>query len=251
MPSSILLRIMKKWYRSWFNSPYYHILYAHRDYKEAELFIDNIYKRLQPEPFAKVLDACCGRGRHSIYLNEKGLDVTGVDLSASNIKYAKQYENQHLRFFEHDIRNTIASNIFDYVLNIFTSFGYFKRKNEDLKAFKSFHRALKPGGYFLIDFLNVQVIQDQLKPFEQKTIEGIEFNIEKKIDQGLIKKSIRFVDEGVHYEFKEEVKALSYSDLKAYCQAVGFEIVDTYGDYQMRPFDLHLSERLIILAQKK
>lgn len=242
---------MKKWYRSWFNSPYYHVLYSNRDFKEAEVFIDNLYKHLHPQEFAKALDACCGRGRHSIYLNKKGLDVTGIDLSQSNIQFAKQFENEHLRFLEHDIRNNLTNNTFDYVFNIFTSFGYFKRKNEDVKAFKTFYRALKPKGILLLDFFNTKAIEDQIKPFEEKIQDGIHFRIEKKIENGMILKSIKFEDAGKKYEFREEVKALTYLDFKAYCEVVGFKIIDTFGNYALDKFDINESERLIILAEKK
>lgn len=242
---------MKKWYRSWFNSPYYHILYSNRDYKEAELFIDNIYKHLKPKEFAKVLDACCGRGRHSIYLNKKSLDVTGIDLSHHNIQYAKNFENEHLRFAEHDIRNVLTNNTFDYVFNIFTSFGYFKRKNEDLKAIRSFSKSLKPGGLLLIDFLNIGKISKQIKPNEIKVIDDIQFHIEKKIDHGMIIKSIKFEDEGRKFEFIEEVKALSFDDFKYYCEQSQLEIIETFGDYHLNAFDFDTSERMILLAKKK
>jgi SAM-dependent methyltransferase len=242
---------MKKWYRSWFNSPYYHVLYSNRDYKEAELFIDNIYKHLKPQQFAKVLDACCGRGRHSIYLNKKGLDVTGIDLSHQSIQYAKKFENEHLHFAEHDIRGILSSNTYDYVFNIFTSFGYFKRQNEDIKAIKSFSKALKPNGYLLIDFLNIGKINKQIKPSETKIIDGINFHIEKKLEHGMIIKSIMFEDQGRKYEFKEEVKALSFDDFKRYCELSQLEIIETFGDYHLNKFDFDTSERMILLAQKK
>src|SRR5690554_7436537 len=91
----------KNWYADWFNTPFYPILYKDRDYSEAQLFIDNITQYLNLPEQAKVLDLACGRGRHSVYLNKLGYDVTGVDLSESSIESAKKYENELLRSEEH------------------------------------------------------------------------------------------------------------------------------------------------------
>lgn len=241
---------MKKWYRSWFNSPYYHILYANRDRREAELFIDNISNHFGFAPNDCVLDACCGKGRHSIYLNKNGMDVTGIDLSKESISYAKQFENEHLHFYEHDIRNLLSANYFDYVLNLFTSFGYFRRENENLKAINSFAKNLKPGGKLLIDFFNVDKICSQIKASEQKELEGIVFNIKKKLENGLITKMISFKAGGCSYEFKEEVRALRLEDFVRYFDNAGLELIEKFGSYQLDGFDVHTSDRLIMVAQK-
>lgn len=241
---------MKKWYRSWFNSPYYHILYANRDHKEAEYFIDNLYHELGMLPNSKVLDACCGKGRHSIYLNKKGLDVMGIDLSHESILYAKQFENDHLQFFEHDIRNEFYANTFDFVFNLFTSFGYFIRENENIKAIKVFRKALKPDGKLLIDFLNADRVCSFIHTKDQKTIDGIVFNIDKSIENGMIVKKIDFIDGGRHFEFKEEVKALRLTDFEKYFEQAGFRIIKKYGDYHLNAYQPETSERLILLAEK-
>src|SRR5690349_12033250 len=70
------------WFASWFDSHYYHKLYAHRDDAEAAGFIDALMARLRPERAAAMLDLGCGAGRHSRYLATKGYAVTGLDLAA-------------------------------------------------------------------------------------------------------------------------------------------------------------------------
>ena len=96
--------IDNSWYASWFDTPYYHILYKDRDYEEAQAFMDNITQYLNLEQGAKVLDLACGKGRHSLYLNKLGYDVTGADLSANSIAEASKYENKTLHFRIHDMR---------------------------------------------------------------------------------------------------------------------------------------------------
>ena len=86
----------KEWYESWFDSPYYHILYKNRDGDEARRFIDHLINKLELAPKSRLLDLCCGKGRHSVYLNSLGFTVTGVDLSPQNIRYCKLSENNTL-----------------------------------------------------------------------------------------------------------------------------------------------------------
>ena len=96
-----------QWYTSWFDTPFYHILYKERNDEEAKLFIDNITNYLNIPKKAKVLDLACGKGRHSKYLNSLDYDVTGVDLSSNNIAYANQFANETLRFKVHNMANPI------------------------------------------------------------------------------------------------------------------------------------------------
>ena len=105
-----------QWFQSWFDTPYYHILYKHRDYQEAEVFIKNILTYLNLDKDDSILDLACGKGRHSIFLNSLGHKVTGLDLSKNNIEYAKKHESNSLSFEVHDMRNTYKIQ-FEVVLN--------------------------------------------------------------------------------------------------------------------------------------
>ena len=125
---------MADWFEDWFDSKYYHILYKHRDYQEAQSFIDKLVDYLQLNEEQKILDLACGKGRHSIYLNKKGLDVMGVDLSPESIKHASQFENPKLKFEVCDMRDVVKPDYFDIVLNLFTSFGYFEDEADQFKT---------------------------------------------------------------------------------------------------------------------
>jgi cyclopropane fatty-acyl-phospholipid synthase-like methyltransferase len=57
-----------EWYKDWFDSPYYHILYKYRDDSEANGFIDHLLEALNPRPGARILDLACGRGRYSRHI---------------------------------------------------------------------------------------------------------------------------------------------------------------------------------------
>ena len=76
----------QNWYASWFDTPYYHILYKDRGYDEAQAFMRALMAYLKPKDSAKILDLACGKGRHSVFLNSLGYNVTGVDLSKNSIR---------------------------------------------------------------------------------------------------------------------------------------------------------------------
>ncbi len=239
-----------KWYHNWFNSPYYHILYKQRDDEEAELFIDNLCAKLMPNKEAYLLDIACGRGRHAIYLNKKGYDVTGIDLSGENIKHAAIHENKHLHFYVHDMRNLFYINHFDIAFNLFTSFGYFANKRDNNKAISAFAAALKPGGKLVLDFMNAHKIVNSLVIKETKTSDGIVFHINRKVENGFIVKEITFTDKDKHFAFKEEVQALEQADFEAYFTTNGLIVEAIYGDYDLHVFDKQQSDRLIFVCKK-
>src|SRR5688572_24580227 len=111
----------RNWFKEWFNSPYYHLLYNHRDDKEAITFINQLIKYLAPPVGSRMLDVACGKGRHSKALAEMGFDVTGIDLSFESINEALEFADENLHFFQHDMRLPFWINYFDYAFNFFTS----------------------------------------------------------------------------------------------------------------------------------
>ena len=242
----------KEWFGEWFNSPYYHILYKHRDYEEAEHFIDQLITYFKPTADDKILDLACGKGRHSIYLNNRGLDVVGLDLSPQSIAHANQFANERLHFEVHDMRKVYKEQYFDYVFNLFTSFGYFETEAENQEAICATAKALKPDGKLLIDFLNPYKVIHQLVPEEVKEIEGIEFYITKHLSKdNYIVKDIRFADKGKTYHFQERVKAIRRQRFLEYFQLAGLELLETFGDYELNLYDCEQSDRMIFVLQNK
>ena len=202
------------WYASWFNTPYYHILYKDRNHREAALFMNQLTAFLNLKPKDSILDLACGHGRHSKYLYKQGFDVTGVDLSEESIQYAKQYEKPGLHFEVHDMCLPYPKQ-FDAVFNLFTSFGYFENEEDNLRTIKAIKAELKPEGHGVIDFLNVELAIKNMIPSENF--------------------------------LKRRVKALTFENFNAYFEAAEVELKHTFGDYQLNRFDKNNSERLILI----
>ncbi|KGO94791.1 SAM-dependent methyltransferase [Flavobacterium subsaxonicum] len=234
------------WFASWFDTPYYHILYKDRDYEEAQLFMDNLTNYLNLPEDAKILDLACGKGRHSIYLNQLGYDVTGADLSENSIAAASKHANDTLHFEVHDMRVPFEQK-FDAIFNLFTSFGYFEQDSDNVVTLKAICESLSEYGFGVIDFMNVKHTIDNLVPHEVKTVDGIDFHIKRFYIDDHIIKEIDFEDKGEKYHFVEKVKALTLQDFEVMMEEASIYLLDTFGDYKLRKFYKNESERLIMI----
>ena len=242
----------REWFGEWFDSKYYHILYKHRDIEEARGFIDNLAEYLPLKEGDSILDLACGRGRFAIYLSEKGYYVKGIDLSRENIEEAKKFESERLEFLIHDMREVFCRNCFDYVFNMFTSFGYFDTREEDKKVVISAVTALKSKGKLLIDFLNPYMVIHNLVPEEEMTIDGIRFYIRRKLSMdGYILKDIDIDDNGDKFHFQEKVKAIQQHEFMEYFEHAGLKLIEVFGDYRLKKYIPGKSERMIFLLEKR
>ena len=243
------------WFETWFDTPYYHILYKDRDFAEAENFITLLINYLSIPKDSKIIDLACGKGRHSVFLNQLGYEVLGLDLSKESISHNKKFENSGLKFAVHDMRNEIypqlSSEKADAVFNLFTSFGYFEKEEDDKKIFQSISNILNDGGFFVLDFLNAKWVENTLLKEEIKTKEGIEFTIKKKIENQHIIKDISFTDNGQRFDYFEKVKLHTLDAIKNYAEEFGFERVKIFGNYQLSDFDLENSPRCINVFRKR
>ena len=238
----------KDWFASWFNTNYYHILYSHRNYSEAQEFMQNMITFLKLKKEDTLLDLGCGKGRHSIFLNSLGFNVVGADLSKNSIKEAKQFENKSLKFIEHDMRNPFNAT-YNVVLNLFTSFGFFENDAEDIAILQNIKNGLKPNGLAVIDFMNVKKVIANLVLEEIQVVKGITFKINRYIKGGFIVKKISFNADGKNHTYYEKVKCLDLLKIKSYLNSANFKIKHTFGNYQLEKFNEETSDRLILVLE--
>lgn len=243
------------WFEEWFDSPLYEKLYAYRDEKEAVKLANLVEAKIPREKFGTILDLGCGRGRHSHTFAERGYNVTGTDLSPKAIQkatnLAKQKEFSNVRFEVRDMRDPLPET-FDAVLNLFTTFGYFLKDEENASVFDGVHSMLREKGRFLIDFLNAEKVEDGLVPEESGSYENLNYQIERFIEGGMVHKNIRFTGDGLKQpvEYQERVKLYGKEWFEKELQQRGFTIIETWGDYMGKPFSKETSPRLILLLEK-
>ncbi len=246
------MKVSADWFREWFNSPYYHKLYFERNDKEAESFINHLLDYLKPSSDSTMLDVACGRGRHARMLAAKGFDVTAFDLSPENIQYAKQFENERLHFYEHDMRLPFWINYFDYALNLFTSFGYFRTERENYNAVRTVCQSLNSNGVFVLDYLNSRCAEDNLVHKMTREIDGVHYYITKWFDETHFYKKILIEDEKLKepLEFIERVAKLSIGDFTEMFAYYGMQLQQIFGDYELNEYDSKKSQRMLMIAKK-
>jgi SAM-dependent methyltransferase len=240
----------KEWFASWFDSPYYHILYQDRDLEEAHNFMEKLDAVLGLPEKAEVLDLACGRGRHSRILHQFGYRVTGADLSCASIYEAQKSSEEGLEFLVHDMREVIPDRAFHAVFNLFTSFGYFEDHRDNVKVLQSIRVMLRENGLLILDFMNVDRVLRELVEEERKFRGGIEFTIRRQHLSDFIVKEISFIAEGQPQHFAERVRVLRENDFTSMLEAQQFTVLHRFGDFNLSAFDPIHSERLILIAQK-
>lgn len=242
----------KEWYKSWFSSPYYEVLYHKRNEVEAAAFIKRLLQYLNPPTGSLMLDVACGKGRHSNELADIGFDVTGIDLSEPFISEALKTETENLHFFVHDMRLPFYINYFNYAFNFFTSFGYFNTDREHNDAMRTIAKSLKPNGIFVIDYLNVHFAEDHLIKNEDLPIDGTVFHLNRWHDEGHFYKQIKIGGAGESFEnnFTEKVAKFTLGDFTDMLAYQGMQVQEVFGDYRLGHYDIRKSPRMIIIAKK-
>jgi len=239
-----------EWYVDWFNSPYYHLLYNHRNDDEANFFIHNLHRLLNLQKNNLVWDLACGKGRHSMALHHLDLNVIGTDLSVNNIEEAKKSENENLNFYVHDMRLPFKENYFDAVFNLFTSIGYFENFDDNFTVFKNVAASLKSDGVFIIDFFNANLVAKSIKAKHCEIRNKINFNIFKSIKNKTVVKRIEFDDGEKNLYFEESVSLLTKKDFETFAQEANLKLIHTFGNYNLESFNEQQSERLILIFKK-
>ena len=127
-----------------------------RLHKQAKKEVDFLTEAMGMKKGDRVLDLPCGTGRHSNYLAKKGLNVTGVDISAACLKRAREnFSNNNIRFQKGNMANLSQfESKFDHALNLFSSFGYFQTDKENENVLRQMVSTLKDGGKIAVHLIN-------------------------------------------------------------------------------------------------
>ena len=241
------------WYKEWFGQEYLD-LYAHRDEDEAERHIDFVERFVarsgsgdtQPK---RVLDLACGAGRHTAALRRRGHAAVGADLSVTLLAHPPHFPPR----VAGDMRCLpFRDGSFDWVLNFFTSFGYFERERENFRVLEEIVRLLRPGGRFLIDFLNRDRVLDRLKDREVQQIGGKEVHIERWYESTTrrIQKRMRLVEaDGRSATYLESVRAYDRDEVTIGARWAGLEVDALYGNFNGEPYHRD-SERLMLVGYR-
>lgn len=240
----------RQWFEKWFDTPYYHLLYNHRDDKEAAKFIEQLLGFLDLPKGSRILDIGCGKGRHSRYFASAGYKTTGIDLSPMSIAEARKDAEPGLNFEIWDMRIPFRENGFDLVVNLFSSFGYFESGEDDQKALNAMAANLKEDGILVLDYMNPEYIVKIIKTRDIIDRGEVQFHIRKKIENGFILKEIDFLADHENHHFEERLKLIKPGQFEQLLQKAGIGIIKVFGNYDLCIFDAAHSPRQVIIGKK-
>lgn len=241
------------WFEEWFDSPLYEKLYANRDEKEAAKLVEMLEQTLPLDECSNILDLGCGRGRHAINLNKKGYNVTGIDLSKQAIATARCKAEEmgldDIRFEVRDMRNPLPQK-FDAIVNLFTTFGYFESDEENASVLASVRQMLKPGGIFVLDYLNAKNVKENYRPSDEGEFQGINYEIERYVKGNSIFKEITFSGDNIDGKkrYAERVKLYDLNWFEKEMAKYDLAIDKVYGDYEGHDFNPETSSRMLIVS---
>lgn len=219
--------------------------------------VDFIEKVLGLQPNTSILDVPCGHGRHSVELAKRGYDVTGSELNRfflSEAQKAAEAVGVSVRFEQGDMRGLNFDEEFDVVLNLFTAMGYFDTDEEDRKFMAGVYRALKPGGQFLLDFMNRNWLIRNFKARdwcelpsgalllterEHDDVRGRNIDWRTKIRDGVVGETVM-----------TSLRVYTTNELVAMAESVGFTFKEAFGDFEGNPLELN-SRRTILHFEKQ
>ncbi|MEK7310067.1 MAG: class I SAM-dependent methyltransferase [Planctomycetota bacterium] len=215
--------------------------------------IDAIISLLELKRGACVLDLCCGPGRHSLELARRGFRVTGVDRTAAYLQKARRKaKGLRIEFVRADMREFCRPKAFNAVINMFTSFGYFKDQVDDYKVAKNVYESLKPGGVFMLELMGKEILSRifQERDWHEEK-DGTILLQERKLNDSwgwtdnkwIIIKGAKRIESNVSHRLYSAV------ELRRLLTDCGFRKVKAYGSLEGVPYD-HKAQRLVVIAYK-
>jgi SAM-dependent methyltransferase len=243
----------------WFNdesfwSEMYPFMFPEERFHLAE---DQIEKVLALTGFEEgaVLDLCCGPGRHSLALAKRGIPVTAVDSSEFLLSKARAEaarSNLGIEFVRNDMRQFVRSNSFNLVINLFTSFGYFDDKADDLKVLQNAYQSLQPGGAVLIEMMGKETLARKYQPTSSTQGADGSLLIERHEiceDWTRVRNEWILVKDGKAQAFSFKIRLYSGQEIKDLLGRAGFEVANVYGDLDGSEYCIN-ANRLIAIGRK-
>ena len=214
--------------------------------------VDRMETLLGVEPGARVLDLCCGPGRHSLELARRGYVVTGVDRTAEYLRRARRKarrEGLSVEFVKADMREFVRPGAFDAVANMFSAFGYFRDPEDDARVLRNVGESLRPGGRLLIDVVGKEVLARIFLPRNWDEQDGVLYLQERQVteDWSWIENRWIAIDATGRHETQVSHRVYSAVELRRLLVECGFAEVRVFGDLAGAPYD-HKATRLVALA---
>ena len=245
------------WYETFFSDTYLEIFSHHLTADRAVKEADFVESTLGLNAGDKVLDLCCGQGRHAILLAKRGLQVTAQDLNGEYLKSAQEVaasEGVDLAIVNSDMREIPFDGYFDAIINMFTAFGYLESEEEDAKVLRQVAKALKPGGQLLLDLLNREwVVLNYIQNEWRKAADGTIFLERRELDLETSRNRVTVTIVSPAGETRQitsfEIRLYTLTEIIAMLDRAGLAFAGVYGGFDGEPYSI-ASRRMVVVARR-
>ncbi len=201
-----------------------------------------------------VLDLACGPGRHAVALAKAGFRVTGVDISPSLLEKAAslaQAQNVDVEWVQADMRHFLRPEAFDLAISIFTSFGYFDDKQDDLAVLRNIRRNLRPGGILVMELMGKEILARGFLPATSEDLADGRLLIQRREifdDWTRIRNQWILIEGGKATMFRFQHTVYSGQELRDRLLDTGFSDVRLFGGLDGSEYGLN-ARRLVAVAR--
>ncbi|MBU1078412.1 MAG: methyltransferase domain-containing protein [Spirochaetes bacterium] len=250
-----------EWWRNIFNPLYLKTdsdVVDDRDITKEEVKLFSNILSLTPDQ--KILDLCCGQGRHSLEWTRQGYSAEGLDRSHYLIHKARtqaKKEGLNVKFREGDARKIpYQTDYFDIVVILGNSFGYFETMQDDLRVLKEVYRVLKPWGKLLIDVADGEYLKNNFQPHSWEWIDKNFFVCRERSlscdnNQMISRELITNIEKGVIADQFYSERLYTKESLLELLQKARFQDINPHSQITVnskRNQDLGMMERRVILT---
>ncbi|MBB6478458.1 class I SAM-dependent methyltransferase [Spirochaeta isovalerica] len=245
----------KKWYYDdefWIT--YGPVMFDRERNRSASYEIDNLIMLADLKPGDAVLDSCCGQGRHSCILADRGMKVTGVDITRPYLKTAEEKRDQlnlDIEFLHQDILDFRRESAYRAAFNLYNSLGYFEDPDDDMIYFKNVYDSLMEGGKFIIECTGKEVLAKDFRDCFWYEYDDFKIMVEYAINLNWTELETRwiFLKDGNETDATFRHRIFSAMELAGLLSGAGFKTIEFFGDYDGIPYDQN-AQRLIAIAEK-
>jgi SAM-dependent methyltransferase len=253
---------MSEFDRRWYADPrqhgedYFLLYFPPAVLKETARQVEGLVRLLAVPAGARILDLCCGHGRHALLLAERGYLVTGVDFSDRALRLARRRTRQAglaVRWLKRDMRRIAFHEEFDAVIMMCSAFGVLESDEEDEKVLDAVARALRPGGRFFLDQCSREWVIRHYQGRDWAEREGgILVLQERELNLLESRNYVRMTiiePDGSRRVHHHIFRFYTLTELMGMLDRAGLTFRAVWGDFDGSPYTLE-SWRMIVLAEK-
>lgn len=238
-------------------SKYYMYAIANDTSVETE-FLVKLYQQNGLKENGKILDCCCGVGRHDYLLASKGFNVTGIDISESQINTAKSiHSHKNIKYNVMDARDiNLIDKDYDMSICMWTTYNYFSQDKDFISFIKSNYEHQHKKSILILDAKNIPRL-DKRRVYKRNSSIKNEMEMELIINKYIIgniqnSQYFYFINENGNKKFlfdDEFVRFYNYNEISELVKDY-YEVVNIYGDFDFSKYEENNSNRFVVVLRR-